>query len=407
LKLLPGRDRLPDAMHAPSSFAESELARRRSGLLRRRGKYDARSMSFRAPEPGFAGPPPKQGRRRSSRLVAVIALLAAMALLGAIVVVVMASLAGNDVKAGQKVVVTIPKDATGGDIAQILADKHVVKSRISFAARLRLSGKGSEFKPGTYRMKTGSSYDTVVRVLEQGPPPAPTFRIAFPEGFRITQMAQRVGSLHDETAAQGLPLPRFVAGDYAAAVKRAVLPAGFQKPGVKTVEGFLFPATYTLKRTATADDLVRQQLAAFTENTKGVDFSYAKSKHLTPYEVITIASMVEREARVPSERPLIAAVIYNRLHERMTLGIDATVQYVADPNVWKTDLRESDLAIDSPYNTRLKAGLPPTPIANPGLSSIQAAAHPAKTDALYYVAKGDGSGKHYFTKSYDDFLAHQ
>ena len=113
--------------------------------------------------------------------------------------------------------------------------------------------------------------------------------------------------------------------------------------------------------------------------------------------------MIEREARVDSERKLIAAVIYNRLHLHMPLGIDATLLY--EQGSWTHKLTVSELHADTPYNTRVNLGLPPTPICNPGLASLQAAAHPANVDYLYYVAKGD-SGHHYFTNNYQDFLAH-
>src|SRR5262249_26212287 len=147
-------------------------------------------------------------------------------------------------------------------------------------------------------------------------------------------------------------------------------------------------ATYDFTKRTTSAQLAQQQLKAFQQAWSGVNFAYARSKNLTPYDVLTIASMIEREAVVDSERPLIAAVIYNRLHARMPLGIDATIRYAL--NVPGTQpLRESQLKNPTPYNTRLHAGLPPTPIANPGLKSIQAAAHPAKVSYLYFAAKKD------------------
>jgi uncharacterized YceG family protein len=130
---------------------------------------------------------------------------------------------------------------------------------------------------------------------------------------------------------------------------------------------------------------------------------YARSKNLTTYDVLTIASMIEREAQLASERPLVAAVIYNRLHAGMPLGIDATIRF-ATGNYAKP-LTESELAVDSPYNTRLNAGLPPGPIDSPGLASIQAAAHPARVDYLYYVVKPGTCGEHSFSSSNAEFEA--
>ena len=146
------------------------------------------------------------------------------------------------------------------------------------------------------------------------------------------------------------------------------------------LEGFLFPATYPIVKKETAKELVSQQLEAFRSNFDGVDLSYAKSKNLTPYDVLIIASMIEKEIQVPEERKLAAAVIYNRLKAGDTLGIDATIRYYLGN--YDEQLTESELADPHPYNTRVNPGLPPTPISNPGVASIEAAANPAKSDAL-------------------------
>jgi uncharacterized YceG family protein len=135
-----------------------------------------------------------------------------------------------------------------------------------------------------------------------------------------------------------------------------------------------------------------------------VNLRYARRKNLTPYDVLIIASMIEKEVQAPRERRLVAAVIYNRLHERMPLGIDATIRYAL--NVPPTQsLLDSQLHDPTPYNTRLYRGLPPTPIANPGLASIQAAAHPAKVDYLYFVRKPD-KVHHFFTANYAAWRAY-
>jgi len=150
-------------------------------------------------------------------------------------------------------------------------------------------------------------------------------------------------------------------------------------------EGFLFPDTFELDRHAAAAELVRRQLEDFKQRTKGVDLAYARSKNLTLRDVVTIASMIEHEAATEKDRPLVAAVIYNRLHEGMPLGIDATIRFATGN--YTQPLTESELAVESPYNTRTHAGLPPGPIDSPGLAAIEAAAHPAKVDYLFYVTK--------------------
>jgi UPF0755 protein len=199
--------------------------------------------------------------------------------------------------------------------------------------------------------------------------------------------------------------PHLSAKAYLAATASSTLPGKFAGDRKRrSLEGFLFPATYDFLRRTTSKQLVAAQLVAFRRAWKGVDLRYARSKHLTPFDVLIIASMVEKEAIAPDERPKIAAVIYNRLHAKMPLGIDATIRYAL--NVPGTEpLHESQLHSRTPYNTRLYPGLPPGPIANPGLASIQAAAHPARVDYLYFVRKPD-KVHHFFTASFAAFQAY-
>lgn len=230
------------------------------------------------------------------------------------------------------------------------------------------------------------------------PAPKP-FRIVFPEGFTRRDMARRVSEVAKIAESKsGKKVKLNERGYLHWSQPRAI--AGFgakQRP----LEGFLFPATYDFLRGTTSRQLVEAQIAAFRRNWKKVDLKYARSKNLTAYDVLIIASMIERETLAPDERPLVAAVIYNRLKAGMTLGIDATIRYGL--NVPGTEsLRQSQLESDNPYNTRKYAGLTPTPIGNPGLASMQAAAHPAKVNYLYFVRKPDRV-HHYFTADFNDF----
>jgi peptidoglycan lytic transglycosylase G len=184
--------------------------------------------------------------------------------------------------------------------------------------------------------------------------------------------------------------------------KEAGLAGSYMKAS-KGHEGFLFPDTFELEKRAPAADLVQLQREDFKRRVAAVNMSYARSKNLTTRDVVTIASMVEREAQREDERPLIAAVIYNRLREGIPLGIDATIRFATSN--YDEPLTESELAVDSPYNTRTNAGLPPGPIGNPGLASIEAAAHPAKVDYLYYVVKPGACGEHSFSSSAAEFEA--
>jgi UPF0755 protein len=227
------------------------------------------------------------------------------------------------------------------------------------------------------------------------PPPKP-LRIIFPEGFTRRDMASRITAVDAIARHKRGVRPKLSARAYLKATSGKTRVAGFGRTRYP-FEGFLFPATYDFFKSTTSKQLVRNQLDAFAEKWAKVNLRYASRKNLTAYDVLTIASMIEKEAQARAERPLIAAVIYNRLHARMTLGIDATIRYAL--NVPPTQsLRESQLHDPTPYNTRLHAGLPPTPIANPGLASIEAAAHPAKVDYLYFVRKPDHV-HHFFTAS--------
>jgi UPF0755 protein len=230
------------------------------------------------------------------------------------------------------------------------------------------------------------------------------FRIVFPEGFTRVQMAERAQTVAKIAVRESRSKVKLTGKGYAAATSKPVLIQGF---GAKRLplEGFLFPDTYDFDRLSTPGQLVQNQLQEFLSKWSTLKLSYAKSKNLTPYDVLTIASMVEGEAQVPSERPLVAAVIYNRLHAHMSLGIDATLRYGLHIPPTKS-LTNSELNSDNPYNTRNRPGLPPTPINNPGLAAIEAAARPAKVDYLYFVRKPDHK-HHYFTSNYQDFLQHE
>ncbi|MGB2875727.1 MAG: endolytic transglycosylase MltG [Gaiellaceae bacterium] len=226
-------------------------------------------------------------------------------------------------------------------------------------------------------------------------PPRP-FKVVFPEGFTRGQMANRVEAVARIAQHERGRVPRLTAQGYLAATSRPRREPAFGSTRLP-LEGFLFPATYDFTARTTPVQLVARQLDAFRRNWAQLSLRYARSKNLTPYDVLTIASMVERESAAPEERQLVAAVIYNRLHRHMSLGIDATLRYGL--HIPPTEsIRESQLNSTSPYNTGKHLGLPPTPIANPGLASLQAAAHPAHVDYLYFVRKPDKL-HHFFTAS--------
>jgi UPF0755 protein len=248
----------------------------------------------------------------------------------------------------------------------------------------------------------------LVRGDEPPPPPETvaqpkTLRIIFPEGFTRRDMADRVDAVRDIAISRRGVTPRLTRAGYLAASAAARPSAEFRKDWAGgRIEGFLFPATYEFTKLTTARRLVRDQLEHFRRQWRKVGLRYARSKNLTPYDVLIIASMIEKETVAPEERRLVAAVIYNRLRLGMPLGIDATIRYGRD--VPGTEpLRQSDIESNDPYNTRNRLGLPPTPISNPGLASMRAAARPASVDFLYFVRKPDGV-HHFFTASEAEFF---
>lgn len=225
-----------------------------------------------------------------------------------------------------------------------------------------------------------SAPTTTIKQLRQ-------FRVLYPEGFTRAQMIARTQAVAKIAMSESHRKVKLSGAAYAAATAKPRTIAGFGSKKFP-LEGFLFPDTYNFDRKSTSAQLVSEQLHEFAASWRSLNLSYAKSKNLTAYDVLTIASMIEKEAVAPPDRAKVARVIYNRLHLGMTLGIDATIRYALHIPGTKS-LTNSDLANPTPYNTRLHAGLPPTPIANPGLASMEAAAHPASGPWLYFVAEPD------------------
>jgi UPF0755 protein len=225
------------------------------------------------------------------------------------------------------------------------------------------------------------------------PPPAPlsVVRVTIPEGETRAQIA-------------GIATAKGLAGNYLKASRHSprLDPARYGAPRrTPNLEGFLFPATYELYAGSPARQLVAEQLSAFQERFGPAEIEHARALHITPYQLLIVASMVEREALLERDRPRVAAVIYNRLRIGMPLGIDATIRFAL--NDLSGPLTEAQLQQNTPYNTRTHVGLPPTPISNPGMASIEAAAHPAHVPYLYYVNGADGCGELVFSTSYAEF----
>jgi len=291
-------------------------------------------------------------------------------------------------RGSEMVHVTIEEGESTSSIGTKLQEKGVVTSAFLFRFLAWIQGKQGDFKAGQYVFNPGMHYGEVFSILEEGP--NYVVRLTIPEGLTVSQTAEQVAE------ATNITREEFEAAATISDYQVPMIPPENQG----NLEGFLFPKTYELEADVSAREVVERLLSQFETEVAGLDWSRAESLGVTPYEVVIIASLIEREALLDDERPLVAAVIYNRLEAGMRLQIDATVQYALPQ--WKDALTYEDLETPSPYNTYLHHGLPPAPICSPGISSIAAALDPADVDYLYYVATGDGG--HFFTADYDEFL---
>jgi UPF0755 protein len=299
-----------------------------------------------------------------------------------------------------KVVVTVTPGSTAGDIGQELEQMGLVRSGLVFRLAAEQAGVGSSLAAGDYELSKSMSTTEIIQVLAKGQVKRGLLA-TIPEGWRSEQIADRLeatGFASRDEFLQAVASPASVPAI-------DVMP----EPPPPRLEGYLFPETYEVPQKVSGAQAAELMLKMFNQRVAN-DLHSASDAHLSTQQVITLASIVEREARVPSERPTIASVYLNRLSEGMPLQADPTIQYAvatrdgaaaAGYNYWR-DLTPADLEIASPFNTYANTGLPPGPICNPGEASIKAVLQPAKTDYLYFVATTDGSGKHLFARSLDE-----
>ena len=301
-----------------------------------------------------------------------------------------------------EIVIEVRKDQSATEIGAELQAKDVVKSQKAFINAANANARSKEIQPGFYKLrKQMRAADALAMMLDRSS--RVVWRAVIPEGWSTKK------TLAELSKVTGIPLAEFEAA-VQDPVKVGVPDWWFNrrdnKPAIKSIEGFLFPNTYEfLKKDLDAKVIASEMLHEFGREARHVHLAdRAKALGLTPYQVVTVASMIEREAQVDRERPLIAGVIYNRLNTDQTLGIDATLLY--DDPTPDGRLSSSDLLSTSAYNTRLHGGLPPTPIASPGRASLEAALRPESTDYLYYVlCPPDGNGVHRFAVTYAEHLA--
>ena len=338
----------------------------RAARAQRVGRPGRPTLPARSPRP----------RRWFRRLFALLAMLFIGAALYAINATFQPFRGEDDEQGG--VAVQIPEGADAKAIGKILEEKGVVDDARFFEVNATLTFRRGDLRSGNYLLRRHMSNGAAIDALMQGPKVrvVRTFEVSIPEGRSVKESAPQI----QKSGIEG----NYLKATRSARSRAAARAAGLPKSR-KTLEGMLFPATYELKVGATAQALVDKQIAALDDNLDGLDLKAAKRKNLTRYDIVVIASLIERETASDKERPLIASVIYNRLKQGEPLGIDATIRYAEDN--WTRPLRQSELERDGPYNTRLRTGLPPTPIGSAGLASLKAAARPANTDFLFYVAK--------------------
>lgn len=333
---------------------------------------------------------PKQRRKRRSNAGPLVlgAVLVACAL-GAVYLIYATATGGEEPEGPVKVEVV--KGDTLESVATKLEEAGVIKSAFMFKLEARMEGHGTQIKTGVFTFARGEDSDVILEKLAAGDA-KPTTAITIPEGLTLEQTADQVARHSD-----------IGAGAFEEAARKTDYGYAFlEDPDIKTTEGYLFPSRYAFEEGTTARQVVNRLLGQYLLETQDMDIEGARQRlNLTEYELLTVASLIEKEAANDEERPLVASVIYNRLREDMPLQIDASIHYALDKP--KEELALKDLKVDSPYNTYENTGLPPGPICSPSRESLQAAIEPAETDYLYYVLKAD-SKEHFFTDDYDEFL---
>lgn len=344
-------------------------------------------------QPSMFSTEERSGKRGSRKGLFALMIVAAVIVAGAIGGWWLLGRTEHPVAAGQRVEVRIPQGAGTEQIARMLSNYGVIKNSLMFEIQVKWAK--SALRPGAYQLTTGMPDDLVMKRLAAGPQ-VTYYDVPIPEGFTAKQVAKRFAARAGVSESEMLDLVEHGASQYA--TKHPYL----SSVSGGSLEGYLCPATYRIKKGTKPAEIIELMLAKFDQRTAKVDMSYARSKNLTLGDVVIIASILEREAKIRSEFPLVSSVIYNRLHARMRLQICATVLYALPEGT--TKLTNDDLFNPSPYNTYRHPGLPPGPICNPGLEALQAASTPAKTKYLYYVLTGK-DGSQTFAATYSEFLA--
>ena len=305
----------------------------------------------------------------------------------------------NDEKNGTDVKITIPQGSSNKKIAKILKDNKLIISEYAFVLRSKRLGYSDKFKYGTFELNTGMKRDDLIKALTAIGKNENAVKFTIPEGYSLQEIAVKLEQ-------EGL----CTKDEFLDALENETYNYDFLNnisDGVDyKLQGFLFPATYEIDKDMSAKQIVEMMLNHFEEEFKEEYYTKAQKLGKSVNEIITIASMIEREAKLDEERATISGVIYNRINANMKLQIDATVQYAITEGLYNVNkIYNKDLQIDSKYNTYKYEGLPVGPICNPGIKSIQAALEPESHNYFYYRVIDQDLGKHKFTQTYEEHIA--
>lgn len=302
-----------------------------------------------------------------------------------------------DVNKEKNVIVEIPSGSSVDDISNILSEKELIKNKLVFKINTKISGKASDFKAGKYKFDQSYTNEDIINDISLGKTYYSGPKITVKEGATSKEIV-------DELVNKKL-------GNATTYNKLINNPAEFREEfeflrdeNIKSLEGFLYPSTYYCEETDSEKEILTKMLNKFNEIYSVRIKKEVESKRLNFYDTIKMASIIEKEAVLDEDRPIIASVFYNRLDKKMPLQSDATIQYAFKER--KKVVSYEDLKVESPYNSYKYKGLPPTPISNPSLKSIYAAINPDKTEYLYFVAKTDGGGNNY-SKTYEEHLKYE
>lgn len=287
--------------------------------------------------------------------------------------------------------ITVPAGAGTDNIGKILEDNDIIKSRFNFKLLSKIKGNDGKYKAGVYELSPSMKISAIMDIIVAGD--STSYRFTIPEGLTLKETCDKLANqnlINGEAFMNEVENGNF---DYKF---MDMLPKGSNR-----LEGFLYPETYDVFSNANEHDVIKKMLNQFDKVVTDEHYKRAEELGYNMYNIVTIASIIEKETLVSSERPIVASVIYNRISANMPLQIDATVQYALPEH--KERLTYADLKVDSPYNTYKNKGLPPGPICSPSVDSINAALYPETTDYLFYVLSPEKNGTHRFSNSYAEF----